>query len=111
MTGYSRGDIVIMALQGEHGKPRPGLVVQADRYRETETIAVLPITSRLDGAPLLRINIPETVDTGLKHPSQVNVNRITTARSSKIAKTIGSLDDNTMLEVSRKLAVFLGIAS
>jgi mRNA interferase MazF len=30
-TGVTRGDIVTVALQGDHGKPRPVLIVQSDR--------------------------------------------------------------------------------
>jgi mRNA-degrading endonuclease toxin of MazEF toxin-antitoxin module len=30
-TDVTRGDIVTVALQGDHGKPRPALIVQSDR--------------------------------------------------------------------------------
>ena len=28
----NRGDLVTVALQGEHGKPRPALVIQSDLF-------------------------------------------------------------------------------
>ncbi len=46
-----RGDFVIIAMQGDFGKPMPALVIQADRFDEHATIAVLPVTSTLVAAP------------------------------------------------------------
>jgi hypothetical protein len=41
-----RGDVVAVALPGEFGKPRPGLIVQSDLFNQTHpTLALLPLTS------------------------------------------------------------------
>ena len=40
-----RGDIVTIALQGDHGKPRPALIVQADPFRNSTHVALLPLTT------------------------------------------------------------------
>ena len=52
-----RGDLVTVALQGDQGKPRPALVVQADQFAGLQGVTVLPLTGMLMEAPLLRIEI------------------------------------------------------
>lgn len=41
----TRGDFVTIALQGDFGKPRPALVIQADQFSEHPSVTVLPVTS------------------------------------------------------------------
>ena len=48
-----RGDLVTVALQGEHGKPRPALVIQSDLFaRYTATVTVVPYVSPALDVPL-----------------------------------------------------------
>lgn len=42
-----RGDLVTIAMQGDFGKPRPALVVQANQFSEHGSVTVLPVTSTL----------------------------------------------------------------
>ncbi|HEX5325038.1 MAG TPA: type II toxin-antitoxin system PemK/MazF family toxin [Acetobacteraceae bacterium] len=104
-----RGDIVVVALQGDSGKPRPALIVQADWFDALSTIVVLPLTGSLRDASLTRISIASTEATGLFAPSQIAIDRPQTIRREKIGKVIGRADDATMLEVNRALAVFIGL--
>lgn len=106
----SRGDLVTVAVSGDYGKPRPALVIQSDHYDKTESLTVLLITSTLVDAPLVRQTIEPTPVNGLRRTSQVQLDRSMTLQRTRIGPTIGRLDDETMLSVSRKLAVFLGIA-
>lgn len=46
-----------MALPRDLGKPRPALIIQADRFERLATLTVLPITSTLVDAPLLRVTL------------------------------------------------------
>ena len=48
-----RGDFVTIAMQGDFGKPRPALVIQADQFNEHASVTVLPVTGTLVAAPLL----------------------------------------------------------
>jgi mRNA interferase MazF len=105
-----RGDIVTVALQGDHGKPRPALIVQSDVFEASSHVAVLLMTSMQVDAPLLRLLIPATPQTGLAVASYVMLDRITTAARSKIGEVIGHLDDAAMVAVNRAMAVFLGLA-
>jgi mRNA interferase MazF len=105
-----RGDLVVLALQGSHGKPRPALVIQSDVFAASSHVAVLPLTSDSNDAALLRVPIAATDATGLNRPSFAMLDRVTTAPRDKIDKVIGRADEATMLTVTRALAVFLAIA-
>ena len=105
-----RGDLVTIAVQGDFGKPRPALVIQADPFSELASITVLPITSTLVAAPLLRVRLEPTAENGLQKPSQVMVDKAMTVRRDKLGPAFGHIDGPALLEVERCLAVFLGIA-
>lgn len=104
-----RGDLVTVALQGEHGKPRPALVIQSDQFPGTRTVAVLPITSTIVEAPLLRLTLDPTTENGLRVPSQVMIDKIVTVGVAKISTPFGRVEDATMIAINRSLMVFLGM--
>ncbi|MEZ5825476.1 MAG: type II toxin-antitoxin system PemK/MazF family toxin [Geminicoccaceae bacterium] len=104
-----RGDLVTIALQGDHGKPRPALVIQADPFMEAATTAVLLVTSTRIDAPLLRINVEPTVENGLRKSSQIMIDKAMTVRNERIGPSFGQLDAATMLRVNASLGLFLGI--
>ncbi len=61
-----RGDFVTIAVQGNFGKPRPALVLQADAFQEHSTVTVLLVTRTLVDAPLLRITVEPGAANGLQ---------------------------------------------
>ncbi len=99
-----------IAMQGDFGKPRPALVIQADQFDEHATVTVLPVTSTLVAAPLLRIKVQPDAENGLQKPSQVMVDKNVTITRDRVGPTFGRIDGDAMVEVERCLAVFLGIA-
>lgn len=105
-----RGDFVTIAVQGDFGKPRPALVIQADQFSEHASVTVLPITGSLVAAPLLRVTVQWSPENGLQKPSQVMVDKAMTVRRDKIGPVFGRIDADALVEVERCLAVFLGIA-
>ncbi len=105
-----RGDLVTIAMQGDFGKPRPALVIQADHFSEHATVTVLPVTSALVAAPLLRIPLQPNAENGLQKPSQVMVDKTMTVKRDKLGAVFGQIDSDVIVEVERCLAVFLGIA-
>jgi len=105
-----RGDLVTIALQGDFGKPRPGLVIQSDLFNAHPSVTILPVSSELRDAPLFRITLKPSEGNGLNKPSQVMVDKPQTLARDKIGETFGHLDDDAMLSVNRALAVFLGFA-
>ena len=105
-----RGDLVTIALSGDYGKPRPALVIQSDLFAAHPSVTILPVTSELREAPLFRIDVKPTLANGLRKVSAVMVDKPQTVARARIGPTIGHLDDDSMLAVTRALAVFLGFA-
>lgn len=105
-----RGDLVTIAMQGDFGKPRPALVIQADQFGEHATATVLPVTGTLVEAPMLRVTVQPSEASGLQKPSQVMVDKAMTVKREKLGPAFGCIDKDALQEVDRSLAVFLGIA-
>lgn len=105
-----RGDFVTVAIQGEFGKPMPALVVQANQFDGLATLTVLPVTSTIVDAPLLRITVEPDERNRLARRSQVMIDKIITVRRDKVGPAFGAVGDELMLAVNRALLVFLGIA-
>ena len=104
-----RGDLVTIAMQGDFGKPRPALVVQANQFSEHGSVTVLPVTSTLVAAPLLRVTVQPSAENGLQKPSQVMVDKAMTVKRDKVGLAFGRIEAETLVEVERCLAVFLGV--
>lgn len=105
-----RGDLVTVAVSGDFGKPRPALVIQADAFADHATVTVLLLSSALVEAPLLRFTIVPDATNGLRLPSQIMIDKTMTVVRAKIGQAFGRLNAEALLEVERRLAVFLGIA-
>ncbi len=105
-----RGDLVTIALSGDYGKPRPALVIQSDLFDAHPSVNILPVSGDLREAPLFRIQIVPSDSNGLRKTSQVMVDKIQTVARSKVGKTIGRIEPETLVAVNRALAVFLGFA-
>lgn len=105
-----RGDLVTITMQGDFGKPRPALVIQANHFSEHGSVAVLPITGTKVAAPLLRVTVQPSAENGLQKPSQVMVDKAMTVKRDKVGPVFGHIDADAMVEIERCLTVFLGIA-
>jgi len=105
-----RGDLVTVAHQGDLGKPRPALIIQSDQFDQTGTVTVLLVSGTLVDAPLIRTTIEPTPTNGLGKRSQIMVDKAMSVKRDKIGSTIGRLDAEAMLGVTRALAVFFAIA-
>ena len=107
-----RGDIISVAAPGNYtGKPRPAVVVQNDFLNDIATGSVIlcPLTTYESGAETFRIPVEPSAENGLHHPSQIMVEKVVTVPRSKVGKTIGHLDDETMIRLSRTLAFVIGL--
>ncbi len=105
-----RGDIVTVAIQGDFGKPRPALVIQSDLFDHTGTVTVLLLSGSLADAPLIRLTIEPSPQNGLRKTSQVQIDKTMSVKRDRIGAVVGRLDDETLLAVTRSLALFLGLA-
>ncbi|NBB51902.1 type II toxin-antitoxin system PemK/MazF family toxin [Rhizobium sp. CRIBSB] len=105
----TRGELVTVAISGDFGKPRPALVIQSDSFRDTGTFTVLLITSTAIEAPLLRVYVEPDAETGLLQPSWVMIDKAMSVKRERVGRPIGRVSEETMLTVTRNLAVFLGM--
>lgn len=106
-----RGDLITVATAGDYGKPRPALVVQADAFELISSLTVLPLTSDLREAPLLRITLEPSDANGLRSISQVMVDKAITIPRHRAGGVIGHVAANSMLMVDMALRRFLGLAA
>ncbi|MBO0140448.1 type II toxin-antitoxin system PemK/MazF family toxin [Agrobacterium sp. Ap1] len=104
-----RGDLVTVAVSGDFGKPRPALVIQSDLFDDTATVTVLLISSALVEAPLIRVRVEPSSLNGLQKTSQIMIDKAMSVKRDKLGLVIGRLEDETLLAVTRSLAVFLGL--
>ncbi len=105
-----RGDLITVALQGDHGKPRPAVVIQSDLFDEHPSVTLLPLTSDLRDTPLFRITIEPSPENGLRQRSQIMIDKIHTVSRAKVGPSLGRLSDDEQIAVNRSLMLFLGLA-
>jgi len=105
-----RGDIVITSLPGDYGKPRPAVVVQSDRLRYLESVLLCPMTSDIVSAEPVRITVSPTPENGLRHPSQIMVEKLTALRRARCGDPVGRLDDALLQRLDEALALVIGLA-
>ena len=107
-----RGDLVTVAAPGDYGKPRPAVVIQSDviNRADPDSVILALMTGTVRDAPLLRLTVDPTSESGLQKPSQVMVDKLVTVRLDKIGKPFGRLSDQALLELNRLLALVVGLA-
>lgn len=106
-----RGDIVTVAGGVYANKPRPALIVQDDRFDATDSLTVCPFTTTEVDAPLLRVPVTADENNGLNQDSFLMVDKITTVRRTTAHMVLGKLEATTMVELERRLLVFLGFGA
>ena len=106
----NRGDLWTVAGGVYASKPRPALVIQDDRFDATDSVTVLPLTSTIVDASLLRITIDATDLSGLRQRSQIMIDKLTTVRRSNVQERVGRLSAAQLVDVERTMLAFLGLA-
>jgi mRNA interferase MazF len=104
-----RGDLVTVAVSGDYGKPRPALVAQSDAFDRHPSVIVLPLISEIHEAPLFRVTVAASRETGLRKASQIMVDKATAVPRIKLGARIGKVDAATMRTVDKALRGFLGL--
>ncbi len=106
----NRGEIWTVADGVYASKPRPALIVQDDLFEATASVTVVPFTSSLTDAPLLRIRVASSELSGLDRDSDVMVDKLTTVRRGNVQERVGRVSADQLAEVERALMAFLGLA-
>jgi mRNA interferase MazF len=106
-----RGDVVLVVIPGDYGKPRPAVVVQSDQMIQFgfSSVVVCPMTSSLTARPSVRVVVDPDRGNGLAEPSEVMVEKLVGLSTAKVRRVIGHLDDAAMASVDRALFVVLGL--
>ena len=106
-----RGDIWTVSGGKDYAsKPRPVVIVQDDAFDATGSITVCSFTTDPTEAPLFRLPVEPNECNGLRSPSRLMVDKITTVPKSKVGERIGRLDDEDVLRLNQAVMVFLGLA-
>ena len=105
-----RGDVVLIVLQGELGKSRPGVIVQADELDASSSTIVCPMSSYIDAANRMRPVVAPTVQNGLLVRTQIMTDKLNTLRHDRIKRIIGTLDSDACERLNSALLLVLGLA-
>lgn len=109
----NRGDVVLMAVPSELGRPRPGIIVQADELGDdTTTVLACPLSSDVQSRPNPRLRpiIEPAAANGLRARSQIMTDKILAQRRDRIRQVIGTLDSETRGRLDTALLLVLGLA-
>lgn len=106
-----RGDVVLVVVPSELGRPRPGVVVQADEFNEgLSTVFICPISSDLQEGLALRPMIEAKPSNGLRVRSQIMTDKMIALRRDRVRGVIGRIDSETLEFLDRALLIVLGLA-
>jgi mRNA interferase MazF len=106
-----RGDVVLMVVPSDLGRPRPGIVVQSDELAaDLFTIFVCPVSSDLQDRRRLRPLIEAAPENGLRVRSQIMTDRLVALRHDRIRRVIGRIDARTSEQLDRALLLVLGLS-
>jgi mRNA interferase MazF len=107
----ARGDVVLMVVPSDLGRPRPGIVVQADELTaDFSTILVCPLSSDLQERLLVRPLIEAAPENGLRLRSQIMTDKLVALRRDRIRRVIGRIDTETSERLNGALLLVLGLA-
>lgn len=105
-----RGDVVLVVVPSDLGRPRPGVIVQANEtIAGLDTVIVCPLSSDLQEHLSLRPMIEVTSENGLRIRSQVMTDKLLALRRDRIRRVIGRIDAETSERLDRALLVLLGL--
>lgn len=106
-----RGDVVLVVVPNELGRPRPGVIVQADEFSEgLSTVFICPISSDIQENLSLRPIVEDKPSNGLRLRSQIMTDKMVALRQDRIRRVIGQIDKETSEQLDRALLVILGLA-
>lgn len=110
-AGLRRGTVVTVASAGVYsGKPRPAVVVQADRWLQAHpSVTLCPITSSGVEAPLVRIAVAPSPRNGLRKPSQLMVDKLFSVPIQAVGAVVGQLEPQVLIELDLALRGWLDL--
>ena len=105
-----RGNVVILNLGGNVGKPRPALVIQNNILNDIlNTTIILPFSSDLQDVDTFRFIILATTANGLQINSQLMIDKVSQIPKDRVQRVIGKITKKQMDEIEVRLLAVLGI--
>jgi len=93
------------------GKPRPGVIVQADELGDaTTSVLVCPMSSEVTEFHRLRPVVEPTARNGLRLKSQIMTDKINALGRDRVRQVLGTLDANVSERLESTLLLVLGLA-
>ena len=107
-----RGLIVTVASTGVYsGKPRPAVVVQANRWLQGHpSVTLCPLTSTLLDAPLVRIPVTPNPRNRLNKASQMMADKLFSVPTTSIGAVVGVLEPDRLNALDLALRGWLDLA-
>ena len=105
-----RGDVVLVALQGYYGKPRPAVILQNDLItgEQSDSVIVCPMTGEVSGMREFRVLVEPAPENGLRSRSEVMVEKLAGVPRKRLRDVIGRLDAKAMQTVEHAALLVLG---
>lgn len=103
-----KGDIIICALPGDYGKPRPAVVIQSEKSNKNRSsVLICPLTTHLTNDLEVRMLLTPTKLNGLLSESQIMIDKCGAIKKEKIQKKIGKLSAIKIEELTKAFIAFL----
>ncbi len=107
---FARGDMVTAAFQGDLGKPRPAVIIQADEFIDQHvTLLLCPLSTFLTDSAAFRPTIEPSEANGLKARSQLMADKLTHLKKSAIRQIIGHVSDGDMALLEAAIINIVGL--
>lgn len=111
MERLKRGDLWTAAGCADYaGKLRPVVIVQDGQFDATDSVTVALCTSDPTDLPMFRVAIAPNAANGLREPTRVMADKISTMPRGKLGQRIGALGRRDLANVDQALRLFLGLA-
>lgn len=90
-------------------KPRPAVILQSNKFWDTEFITLCPMTTRRHEQQKARMIVRPDEKNGLVEPSRIMVDKISTVPKSKLGTRIGYLAEAELACLTMAAGRFLGV--
>ncbi len=105
-----RGEVWTVSGGAEYaGKPRPAVILQSDKFVNTDSITLCLMTSQCEDEYEIRIDIRPNGTNDLSKPSQIMVDKMSTVPRAKLGEHIGFLGEEKMSQLESAMMKFLGL--
>lgn len=106
-----RGEIWTVAGGAPYAaKPRPAVIVQDNRFDANDSIVVCPLTTDPTPAPIFRLPVQPSVQSGLRTPCRLMVDKLTAVPRRRLGKLVGALTSEEVKALNRAIFILLGLA-